>query len=194
MDLENPTPLIDFERLGQRLAQLRDAHNWTLDELSARSGMSVSYLSRIEHGSRQPSLETLSVLAQVFGVPLSVLFEEDDIPCAVIRGDDAPVRMGNDLTYTLLSRRGQHMTMQAIRVTVPPQGIKTYSHAGEEWIYVLSGQLELTYNDEHHTLNAGDSAHFSAYIEHQFSGSLEQITEVLIVASVAKHPLLSSYL
>jgi quercetin dioxygenase-like cupin family protein len=156
--------------------------------------LSLSYLSRVETGDRQPSLGTLSVLAQVYGVTLAALFEPEDDPCIVIRGADAPVQKGNDLFYTHLSRRSRTASLQAVKVHVTAQGVALYAHEGEEWLYVLSGQLHLTVGEEAHTLQRGDAAHFKAHIQHRFNAIHENITEVLIVACVDRHPLLKSYL
>ncbi|HEX2621181.1 MAG TPA: cupin domain-containing protein, partial [Phototrophicaceae bacterium] len=133
-------------------------------------------------------------LAQVYGVSLGSLFEPDDDPCIIIRGTDHSPQPGNDMFYTRLSRQSHLMKMQAVRITVNPQGTATYAHEGEEWLYVLSGKLHLAVGVEHHILEAGDAAHFIASVPHHFSAAVEQITEILIVASTTNHPLLSSYL
>jgi transcriptional regulator with XRE-family HTH domain len=194
LELDAPQPQIDFAALGMRLSGLREKHSWTLDDLAVRSGLSLSYLSRVESGDRQPSLGTLSVLAQVYGVTLAALFEPEDDPCIIVRGGEADIQRGNALFYTRLSRRGSNNTMQAVRLVVSSQVTATYSHEGEEWLYVLSGKLNLTVGEEEHILEAGDAAHFAANVPHRFLAAVEQITEILIVAAVTKHPLLGSYL
>jgi transcriptional regulator with XRE-family HTH domain len=194
MDMKSPEASIDFRALSKHLSRLREERHWTLDDLAARSGLSLSYLSRVESGERQPSLGTLAVLAQVYGVTLASLFEPEDDPCIIVRGADAPVQRGNDLFYTRLSRRSRTATLQAVRIQVGAQGVATYAHEGEEWVYVLSGRLHLTAGDETHILDAGDAAHFEARVPHRFASAVEQVTEILIVACVARHPLLGSYL
>lgn len=194
LELDAPQPQIDFAALGKRLSGLRESRGWTLDDLAARSGLSLSYLSRVESGDRQPSLGTLSVLAQVYGVTLASLFEPEDDPCIIVRGSEAETQRGRDLFYTRLSRRGSNNALQAVRLTITHQSTATYSHEGEEWLYVLSGKLNLIVGTDEHILEAGDAAHFAANVPHRFSAAVEQITELLIVAGVTKHPLLSSYL
>lgn len=194
MDGFNLDSPINFKALGQRLGHLRESQQWTLDHLAARTGLSVSYLSRVETGERQPSLTTLAILAQAYGVTLAALFEPDDEPCIVIRGDQSVMQQGNALRYAKLSRRSRDASLQALRITVGPNEVARYAHEGEEWLYVLSGKLRLSVGDEQHELAAGDAAHFAARVPHSFTAAIEQITEILIVACVTKHPLLTSYL
>lgn len=194
MEFNPPEAQVDFAALGKRLSRLREERRWTLDDLALRTGLSHSYLSRMESGDRQPSLGTLSVLAQVYGITLAALFEPEDEPCIVIRAADAPTQRGSDLFYTLLSRRSRNTSLQAIRIQVTAQGVKPYAHDGEEWIYVLEGRLNLTVGQEEHILVRGDAAHFKARIPHRLSAVPENITEILIVACVERHPLLQSYL
>jgi len=194
MDALPPESQFDFLQLGRRLRKLREEKGWTFDDVAARAGLSASYLSRIESGDRQPPLGTLSVLARSYGVTLSVLFEPDDDPCIIVRGAEAPIQRGNDLLYTRLARQSRTSTLQVVRVQLSGQSVTTYAHEGEEWLYVLSGKLQLKVGDEVHLLEAGDAAHFQAAVPHSFSGAVEQITEILLVASVVRHPLLMSYL
>lgn len=193
MDMDAPQAHIDFAALGKRLSRLREVRGWTLDELAARTGLSVSHLSRMESGDRQPSLATLSVLAQAYGVKIGTLFDDDEDPCIILRGADAAPLSGNHLTYAPLSRRSPQTRLQALRITVRPDDPTVYSHTGEQWLYVLSGRLHLRVGAEEHWLEPGDAAHFLATIPHQFSAPVERITEILVVATAGEQPLLSGY-
>jgi ribosome-binding protein aMBF1 (putative translation factor) len=61
--------------LGSRVRSLRRTRKWSLEELSHRAGMHVTYLSSVEHGQRNPTLNVLMALAQALSVPLSELVE-----------------------------------------------------------------------------------------------------------------------
>jgi quercetin dioxygenase-like cupin family protein len=147
----------------------------------------------MESGDRQPSLTTLAVLAQAYGVTMAALFETEDDPCIIVRSSEATPQRGNDLFFTRLSRRSRLTMLQAIRVNINPQGTAVYAHDGEEWLYVLTGRLHLEIGDEQYILEVGDAAHFEARVPHRLAAAVEQVTEVLIVACVTKHPLLASY-
>ena len=59
------------------LQALRRANRWGLRELERRTGLSRGYLSRLEHGDRGASLTTLTVLADLYKVPVTDLTSED---------------------------------------------------------------------------------------------------------------------
>ncbi|MGI4792422.1 MAG: helix-turn-helix domain-containing protein [Janthinobacterium lividum] len=189
---------VEMSRLGARLRDLRTGQGWTQDELARRSGLSKSYLSRIEDGERQPSLASLLSLSQAYSVPLASLFAEpaaEKRHCVVLRAGLMPPQQGNGLSYTPLSNLDHTAGMQPIRVTVSAQreGDEMYQHGGEEWLYVLSGTLRLALAEEEHILHSGDSAHFDAHVPHRLSALDGYDAELILVACAAPKMLLNSY-
>jgi transcriptional regulator with XRE-family HTH domain len=188
------TPQLEAElaQLGRRLQALRNARGWTLLDLAARTGISQAYLSRIEGGARQPSLAVLLELARTYGTTLAALFEST--PAAeqevVVRAEGSPLQEANGLFYAPLSRAADLATLQPLRVLVPASraGDEQYQHDGEEWLYVLSGQLRLTLADEPFLLAPGDAAHFDARTPHRLA-AVGGDAEVLLVAAIDKRPL-----
>lgn len=79
------------------------------------------------------------------------------------------------------------INLSAVQVTVPHQRrTRTFArHNGEELLYVLSGTLNLIFENETHTLEAKDSAHFDARSRHRLVAVGDQDAEVLVVAYVA---------
>jgi transcriptional regulator with XRE-family HTH domain len=66
------------QKLGKRIRSLRQSKKWTLEMLAERAGMHVTYLSSIEHGHRNPTLNVLASLARGLAVSLSDLLLEVD--------------------------------------------------------------------------------------------------------------------
>lgn len=196
--MQDATEIPKLTDLGGKLRVLRVRSGWTLEELAQRVSLSKSYLSRLEEGDRQPSLAALLALSRAFAVPLASLFPEGRGPreAVVTRAVDAQPQAGNGLTYVPLSRRAPPMGMQPLRVTVSAGrvGEERYRHEGEEWLYVLSGTLELTLTDEKHTLQPGDAAHFDAREPHRLAALHGADAELIIVACAAPRHLLDSYL
>lgn len=62
-------------KINDRLKLLRKEHALKLREVSERSGLSVSYISDLERGRQNPSIETCRKLAAVYGITLQNLFE-----------------------------------------------------------------------------------------------------------------------
>src|SRR3954452_16579788 len=120
---------------GPRLRALRRQRGITLADLSDGTGISVSTLSRLESGSRRPTLELLLPLARTYGVTL------DELVGAPPTGDPRvhmrPVQRGG-MTMLPLSRRAGGV--QAYKIIISPGGRSTEpdpkSHEGYEWLYV----------------------------------------------------------
>lgn len=188
----------EVDELGARVRELRVQHGWTLDELARRAGLSKSYVSRLEDSERQPSIAALLSLSQAFGVPIAALFAQEraENPCTVIRAGEVLVQEGNGLRYQPLSNPARPSYMQPIKVTIPAEreGSELYRHEGEEWLYVLSGSLQLTLTEDTYTLSPGDAAHFDARLPHRLAAQGGRDAEMILVACAAPRPLLSSYL
>ena len=174
--------------LGVQLKALRTRKGWTLERLSKLSKLSEPYLSRLESGSRQPSLAAMITLAQVFDIPLRTLLEGDGQampPCRIIRSGSSPDRIANGLAYRAVSGGGALTGLQAMEMRIPASrhNEKFYQHEGEEWLYVISGGLNLIFENEQHSLHPGDAAHFDARTPHRLAAIGKRDAVVLLVAS-----------
>src|SRR5580692_12629975 len=92
--------------LGTRLKALRSQHGWTLEQLIKRTTLSEPYLSRLEGGTRQPSLAALITLGQVYNIPIRTLLDagdEQSSRCVVVRASSAAPRAANGLRYRPMS-------------------------------------------------------------------------------------------
>jgi len=173
-------------KLGNRLHVMRESREWTLEKLAERTGMSKAYLSRLEGGTRQPSIVALCSIAKAFDVPISTLFEQPDESsnCVIIRGGSPETGTANGLTYQPLSSSTKRFNIHPLVVTVPANraGDEAYQHVGEEWLHVLSGRLMLLVDGTQHVLEAGDSAHFDSRLPHRLDALDGGDAQVLLVA------------
>jgi transcriptional regulator with XRE-family HTH domain len=181
--------------LGSQLKLLRNERGWTLELLAKSSGLSEPYLSRLESGSRQPSLAALLTLARVYEIPLRTLLEGDGRtmpPCKIIRAGTTRTGIANGMAYRAVSGGGALTGLQAMEMKVPAhrRGDKFYKHEGEEWLYVISGELRLMFENEKHTLQRGDAAHFDARTPHRLAAAGKSDAVVLLVASKPRHHLM----
>jgi transcriptional regulator with XRE-family HTH domain len=172
---------------GANLKQRRLRNEWTLDELAERSGLSATFLSRLESGDRQASIAAVLTLSQVFGVSLNLMFETQIAlePCLIVRKSETVPRDAYGLTYVPLSQAGHMFNLRPIRVTVSPErtGDEHYRHEGEEWIYVLSGKIRLSLAGETYDLDQGDAVHFDSRLPHRVTARSKTAPEILLVAS-----------
>jgi len=187
MTLIRDTIELQLASFGSALRELRQNRGWSLQELASRSGLSKTFLSRLETGDRQASIAAALTLARIFDVSLASMFETQvaSEPCLVVRAAEATPLTVNGLTYTTLSNAERFFNLQPIRLTVSRKrkGNDHYHHEGEEWIYLLSGQLTLSLAGKTYDLEPGDAAHFDSRQPHRLIARGTQDAEVLLVAS-----------
>jgi len=177
----------ELDHLCHRLGELRSQRGWTLEELAERSGLSKPFLSRLEAGSRQPSIAVVLTLAKVYGVSLAQLFDlqaTQHDSCVIVRGMGAMARAVNGLTYVPLSSSTKPFNLQPIGVTIPAErpGNETYQHEGEEWLHVISGRVRLAVDGRTHVLEPGDSAHFDSRLAHRLDALDGREARIILVA------------
>jgi transcriptional regulator with XRE-family HTH domain len=178
---------LQLASFGSALRELRQNRDWSLQELASRSGLSKTFLSRLETGDRQASIAAVLTLARIFDVSLASLFETQvaSEPCLIVRAAEAATQSVNGLTYTPLSNAERFFNLQPIRLTISPKrkGKDHFHHDGEEWIYLLSGRLTLSLAGKTYDLDPGDAAHFDSRLTHRLIARGMQDAEVLLVAS-----------
>ena len=163
---------------GPRLRTLRRQRDTTLDELSAQTGISKSTLSRLESGSRRPTLELLLPLARIYGVTLDELV--DAPPTGDPRVHLRPVTRGGMTMLPLTRRAGGVQAFKIIMHAGSRPGepdLKT--HEGYEWIYVLNGRLRMVLGDHDLVLKPGEAAEFDTRTPHWFGPAEQEAVEFL---------------
>ncbi|MET8042055.1 XRE family transcriptional regulator [Micromonospora sp. NPDC005215] len=166
--------------VGPRLRALRTQRAITLTQLADLTGISVSTLSRLESGSRRPTLELLLPLARAYQVALDELVDAPDTGDPRVRPKPI-VRHG--ITFLPLTRRPGGL--QAFKLIFPPEapsGDRTQqTHEGYEWLYVLSGRLRLLLGDNDLILTSGEVAEFDTQVPHRVLNAGPGTAEALIL-------------
>jgi transcriptional regulator with XRE-family HTH domain len=164
-----------LERVGARLRQIRTQREITLVELSERTGISKSTLSRLENGQRRPSLELLLPLAQAYRVPLDDLVGAPDVGDPRIRLK--PRRVKGRTVLPLTPPGG----IQAWKIIIAPTQTAPdlRAHDGYEWLYVLSGRMRLLLDAEDLVLGVGEAVEFDTLRPHWFGSTGDGPAEVL---------------
>lgn len=148
---------------------LRAERGITLAELGSMVGLSASYLSQIERNKTKPSLTALSSIAETFGVELRSFFEHSTPVWQMVRkgrGEEVADRKAK-VTFQRLALAGVGGKIEPYEVTCwPAMKIERDTHSGEEFVFILKGQLEVSVREEVFTLKAGDSIHYQGSQPH----------------------------
>ena len=165
--------------LGELLRSLRLRNNWTLKEMSQRTEIPVSTLSKIAHDRLTLSYDKLMQLSQRLNMRISELFADDPIEPAVTarrsigRTDDA-VRVNTknyDYYYLCPELRRKRMIpiLTRIRAKSAEEFGELVHHSGEEYIYVVKGGIKvLTEFYDPVTLNVGESIYIDSNMGHAY--------------------------
>lgn len=177
--MEEPTPIAAaLDLVGPRLKRIRAQRGVTLADLSERTGISKSTLSRLETGQRRPSLELLLPLAQVYRIPLDDLVGAPEVGDPRIRLK--PRRVKGRTVLPLTRHPGG---LQAWKIIIPATQSEPNprTHDGYEWLYVLSGRMRLVLGDRDLVLGVGEATDFDTRVPHWFGSTGEAPAEVLSI-------------
>jgi transcriptional regulator with XRE-family HTH domain len=182
---------ITEKRLGERIRRLRLKKSMGLVELGRHTGLSASFLSQLETGRVVPTLRNLARIAMVFSKDLSYFFESE--PVAIFRvhrkkdrvrmpqtGVEPPNYTFESLGYMVPDR---HMDPYFAEFVPLPAHVepKSHLHAGFEFLYVLSGELNVRHGDHEATLGHGDAVYFDSGTPHSYRCAGTKPAEALIV-------------
>lgn len=182
--------------IGPRVKAVREQENLSLEDVAGRTGLDLDTLRSIEAGEYDPPLGTLIRLAKALEMSMGTFITTgEDRPYAVLRADDRKVvsRFSSDkqerygYTYMPLAPDKRNRSMEPFLVTLTPTGgdHKLSDHDGEEFIFVLTGALEVSFTNEQFVLEPGDSIYYDSTTPHLVTTQGDNETTILAVLFAA---------
>jgi transcriptional regulator with XRE-family HTH domain len=157
--------------IGARLKAARLARRKTLTEVALASGLTKSFISKLERDQANASVASLIQLCQVLDVSVASLFEADTGDL-VRAGEYPPINFGGEQMSEYLLTPKKEQRLQAILSEIEPgggSGDELYALPAEvEFAFVLSGELAVRLDNEEFVLREGDALTFSAQAHHAF--------------------------
>ncbi len=170
-DVETPSSV------GQRVRMVREEKGLTVEDVGQRTGLSEQHLDRIEADEVSPPLGVLIRIAKALDMKLGRFISSGEVkPFTVVRKDERQVvsrftsSQGDQYGYTYESlapdKKDRHM--EPFMVTLVPSRAKKElsSHAGQEFIFVVKGALEVTLDKHTDVLHPGDSIYYDSTVPH----------------------------
>lgn len=184
IDVLEPKAVASETDLGARVRDIRKTRGWTLKEVAARTGLAISTISKMERGEISLTYDRFMRLAQGLGMDVGELFDAaaesfTSGTVSVTRAGDAPLHQSDTYDYDMLASdvSGKHMVPMVGRIKAHSfSKFEDYiSHPGEEFIYVLEGEIAVHLKSRDPIrLAKGDSIYFDSGIGHAYvSGSDE---------------------
>ncbi len=198
VDGEAAESFIAEKRIGERIKHLRLKKSMGLVELGRHTGLSASFLSQLETGRVVPTLRNLARIAMVFSKDLSYFFEPEPQTLFRVHRRDERVRLpqtgADDPTYFFESL-GYHVPDRQLdpyyaeflpikEGRVP----RAHQHAGCEFLYLLSGALDVRHGESSYRIEAGDAIYFDADTVHSYVCTGKEPATAVIVT--LQHPLM----
>ena len=170
--------------IGSKIKSLRLKCNLTQEELADRCELSKSFISQLENDYTSPSIETLNDIVTALGTNLKHFFD-DKQEKIVFAKEDHFQREDEDSIVTWLVTNSQKNEMEPILVELKPNGVSESDmpHEGEEFGYVLEGELTLVIADKEMTCKKGDSFYFAADQVHYIKNTSNHTAKFLWVSS-----------
>jgi transcriptional regulator with XRE-family HTH domain len=172
--------------VGRRVRALRLERNLSLSDLAGRAGISIGALSQIERGLSSLRVKVIWPLAAALGVEPSALIVDggeaaSDLYCVRAHLRRALPVHSDGVSKALLSPPGATLTGMVVNVEPGGGTAGAYAHAGHEFGFVLSGEVDLSIDGTSYTLKQGDSFAFKSTLMHGFVNNGRKRAEILWV-------------
>jgi DNA-binding transcriptional MerR regulator/quercetin dioxygenase-like cupin family protein len=168
--------------IGGHLRQLRASRGLSLAQVASAVGISVGFLSALERSQMSGSVGTLRKLARFYKTNILDFFDAQGASSRQVRPTERKVlEAGAGVRMELLAWGNTVMEPHLFRVAPESGSGESYAHEGEEFIYVLRGDLEITVDGEEYRLKSGDSFYFESATPHRWKNPGRKETWLLWV-------------
>jgi len=155
--------------IGAHLRQLRVKRRLSLAQVANAVGISVGFLSALERSQMSGSVATLRKLARFYRTNILDFFDAGEGSKRLVRPTERKVlEAGRGVRMELLAWGNTVMEPHLFRVAPESGSGDSYTHEGEEFLYVLRGELAITLDGEEYRLKSGDSFYFESATPHRW--------------------------
>ncbi|GAB0169390.1 XRE family transcriptional regulator [Lysinibacillus sp. CTST325] len=176
--------------IGAKMKSLRKERKLTLKQIADQTNLSISFLSQVERSKSSITIESLKKISEVLGVNPSYFFSESDeqtAPSTVMRNIiNKTNTMHNQFFYRDLARNVENPLFNPILVLLNPGANRedSYSHSGQEFLYVLEGTLTIVIDTEEHDLNPYDCIFLDSTTPHNWINKTDSTVKFLCISSI----------
>lgn len=180
--------------VGEKIRQIREMKKVSIEELAQRTGMELATIQKIEQEKNIPSLAPLIKIARALGVRLGTFLDDSDSfgPVVVRSGEyhkgarftSQASETREHLNFYSLASDKAGRNMEPFIIDIEPSQKSDYmlsTHEGEEFIYVLDGEVEINYGKEVYNLKKGDSIYLDSIVLHNVHAGNNLAARILAV-------------
>lgn len=185
--------------IGHKIKGIRESKNLSVEEIAERSGLTVEQINSIETDQNLPSLGPLIKIARALGVRLGTFMDDSDALGPIVtrakdREKNSSISFSNDATdarkhmeYHPLAQQKAGRHMEPFVIDINPETSPEFqlsAHEGEEFIYVMQGEVEIVYGKETYILKEGDSIFYDSIVKHHVHGTPGKSAKILAVVYI----------
>jgi transcriptional regulator with XRE-family HTH domain len=180
-------------RVGEKIRELREKKGFSLQDMANRTGYTSALLSQVENHFISPPLGALIKIAKALEVKVGTFFgEEPRASCAIVRRDErkhisryaSKEGVSYGYSYESLGFDKKDRQMEPFLIALEPATVKSEklsTHDGEEFIFVLEGEMEAILGGHKDVLHPGDSIYYDSTIPHKVQCHRDIPTKILAV-------------
>ncbi len=173
--------------IGSRIRELRLENNLTQEELANRVELTKGYISQLENNLTSPSINTLLDILEVLGTNISDFFDMKKEEKVVFKEEEFFEKNNNDLHHKIswIVPNALKYEMEPIIIEIEPFGKSVIDdpHSGEEFGYVLEGEINLVLNKKKHKVLRGETFYYMANVEHYLENNSKKNAKVLWIST-----------
>ena len=169
----------------KKIKRLRMLCNLTQKELADRCELTKGYISQLENDLTSPSIATLVDILSALGTDLKSFFNEDVQEKIVYTQEDFIEKVSDESTLNWLVPNAQKNNMEPVMMELYPECAtpQDMPHEGEEFGYVLAGEIEIILGKNKHVCKKGESFYFVADRLHYIKNTKQKTARFLWISS-----------
>ena len=168
------------ENIGKRLRRLRLQRQKSLAEVARTAGISVGFLSALERSQMSASVGTLRRIARIYDLNILDFFDASEANQPLVKPEQRKrLQAGRGVGMELLAWGNTVMEPHLFRVSSGAGSGDSYAHEGEEFLFILKGQLDIALEGEQYKLGRGDSFYFQSKTPHHWKNPGKNETLIL---------------
>lgn len=169
---------------GVRLRHLRTRRGLTLQGLSEQTGLAVEYIEKLEKQAEIPSVSTILQISRALSLDAGDFLKGDEQDVREKKRAETLEKRTRSYAYRTLSPGAKNKHLKAFLIMIDPRQDHEkigYRHEGEEFLYVLKGEVEVRVGTKPHLLRQGESLHFDSMRPHTLRNPSDEKTELIVV-------------
>ena len=172
-----------YDTLRDFLAKLQ-ARDWSMDDLAQKTGQTPDFIAQVEADQMSPPVGFIMRMAKAMEVDPGTFLSKEEQAAIRDRRAQAYHQRTQNYSYTTLTPDAENSHLRAFMVAIEPHLAHkpvAYKHEGEEFIFVMAGELEFTLGSKVHVLKTGESIHFNSDVPHKLKSLSSEQTQCLVV-------------